>query len=412
LLLDKELLKVNISDANRNNREFTAMLNPWLRLNKTDTLRRFHHYLQLKSKFSVNSYRYRDERMIADGFYTAVYLDTLRTLDSVRVMQVSNALAYSITDKAEKFSFSAGYKNEINQLWQRIDTVFMNHSVQSDVAYRSPVGKADTLGKSKRFFETHLNVQYILAGANRNNFKAESKTVFTFQRSKNRNLFFNFLYENRSADYIYNNWVSNHFLWFNNGYTAQQQMQITGGMALNRFFSASLFYQSISNYLYFDERALPQQFRSTINNLGAQLNFTKIFFKHLGVGLQYAFQNTSAPAYVRVPRNSGTAKLFYNASLSKNNLLIQIGTQLQVYESFAAYSYMPSTQMFYLQNGFRTNSYPFVDVYLSARIRPVSFFVKVENALQGLTGSNYAFVPGYYQPDRAFRLGLTWMFFD
>lgn len=412
LPLDKELLKVNINNANRNNRELKFMLNPWLRLNSRDSSTKINHYLQLKSNYSVNSYRYRDLSMVRDRFYNAVYLDTLRTTDSAHVKQFSNELAYSMLSSSGKLAFSAGYKNEINQVWQQMDTIFMSHILQSDLVYRTPLHQKDSLTGKQQFFETHLNAQYILAGANRDNFKVENKLIFTFNNIKNRNLFLNILYENRSADYIYNNWVSNHFLWFNNGYTTQQQMQASGGIQLNRFFTASVFYQTITNYLYFNRNALPEQLPGTITNLGVNLNVTRIFFKHLGVGLNYLFQNTSAPAYVRVPRNSGTAKLFYTGNFSNNNLQLQLGTQLQVYESFTSYAYMPSTQMFYLQDNFKTASYPFVDVYLSARIRPVSFFVKVENALQGLVGPNYAFLPGYYQPDRAFRLGLTWMFFD
>jgi hypothetical protein len=89
-----------------------------------------------------------------------------------------------------------------------------------------------------------------------------------------------------------------------------------------------------------------------------------------------------------------------------------MGAQLQLYEAFYSYGYMPSTQAYYLQEGFSTETYPFVDVYLNVRIRPVSVFLKIENLLQGYAGYNYAFLPGYYQPDRAFRFGINWLFFD
>ena len=284
--------------------------------------------------------------------------------------------------------------------------------MQSDLIFRTPINSKDSTGKRTKFFESRANLQLGFLGRVKGNLKLESNSVFTFNDLKKKNIFFNILFENRSPDYIYNNWVSNHFIWFNNEFKDQQQLQAKLGINLNRFFSASVFFKSTTNYLYFDRENMPQQFGKPINNTGITLNFTKVFFKHLGLGLNHIYQNTSHPGYVRVPANTSTIKLFYNGSLSHNNLQLQIGAQLQVYESFYAMAYMPSTQTFYLQDQFKTITYPYLDVYLNARIRPVSFFLKVENVLQSTAGPNYSFVPGYYQTDLAFRFGLTWMFFD
>jgi hypothetical protein len=73
---------------------------------------------------------------------------------------------------------------------------------------------------------------------------------------------------------------------------------------------------------------------------------------------------------------------------------------------------MPATQVFYLQSAVRTSTFPYVDLYLSGRIRPVSFFVKAENLLANILGNNYFLQPGYFQPNTAIRLGISWMFFD
>lgn len=39
------------------------------------------------------------------------------------------------------------------------------------------------------------------------------------------------------------------------------------------------------------------------------------------------------------------------------------------------------------------------------------FFKLCANA-QGILGGNYSLTPGYLQPDRAFKFGLNWLFFD
>jgi hypothetical protein len=188
------------------------------------------HYIQLKSKFVSNSYRYRDLAIAVDSFYTHDYLDTVQTLDSGHVRKLVNELSYSMLSTNNKFGFSAGYKNEINQVWQVRDSFFLNHAIQADLVYRTKLRNNDTADKRTRFFETRCNAQYIAAGGNKGNYKLENNSVFYVDQKKRRNVFVDILFENRSADYIYNNWVSNHFLWFNNGLKAQQQMQLKFGI--------------------------------------------------------------------------------------------------------------------------------------------------------------------------------------
>lgn len=413
LLLNKDLFQTNLSGATRDNRQTKAMFNPWLRLNKmSDSLTKMDHFLQLKSKASFNSYKYKDPNLQSDNYYNLFYLDTALTLDSSNFRQFSNEISYTLKSKKNDFGLSMAYKNEINKVWQKKDSLFYNHILQSEVFYLKDFLSKDSLHSVNYTFDTRLSAQYILAGSNSGNYKVESNSQLFLNPAKNKMLYFNLLYEQRNADYIYNNWVSNHFMWLNNGYKPQEQLQAKLGLNLSRLFSVSVFYQNIYNYLYFDNIATPRQYGKTLTNLGLSLTLSKIVFKHLGVSLNHTFQSTSNISYVRIPQNISMAKLFYNGNLFKNNLQLQLGAQAQLYQNFYSYAYSPSTQAFYLQSNFQTARYPYVDFYLNARIHPVSIFLKVENALQGLVGTNYAFVPGYYQTDRAFRFGISWMFFD
>lgn len=411
--ISKELLPVRLTGAQRDNRETKAMIHPWFRLNRRpDSIPSTDHYLHLKSDLAFNMYRYRDANSVADQFYQYSALDSAATTDSTHVRQFSNELSYALISQGSKFSFSAGYKNEINAVWQEGDSLIFNHLAISSLMFKNHLKGKDTLVKNRNSIESGVSAQYVIAGGNEGNFKIENRNVLTFNQTKKRNLFLKLLYEKRSPDYIYNNWLSNHFQWMNNGYDDQQLFQLTAGVELGKVFRAAVFCQTASNFLYFDRSALPRQLTGTVYNSGVNLEFGKIIFKHLGVAVSYTLQNTSAPKYQRLPENSATAKLFYNAIFFRNNLQLQIGSQVQMYQSFTPYAYMPATQVFYLQDKFETASYPFLDVYLNARIRPVSFFLKLENVLNGRVGNNYAMVAGYYQSDLAFRFGLTWIFFD
>ena len=412
-LRNKELFTTRLTGASRENKELKGMFNPYFRINKQqDSTTQTNHFIQLKSTIASNSYKYKDDNLAIDKYYTLMYLDTVKTRDSSHVIKMLNEINYSAVTTNSNFAFSIGYKNEINRVWQKTDSLFYNHIANADIAYRKTFAATDSLKTNGKDLESYLNFQYVFEGANAGNYKAESRTIFSFNKVKSRLLYFNLLAESRSADHIYNNWISNHFTWFKTGYKPQQQLQAVLGFNLNKYISSSVFIQNTNNYLFFDNVALPQQYSKPLTNIGVKLNFTKVFLKHIGVGLNYVFQNTSNTTYVRLPKNQGTAKLFYTGILFKNNLQLQIGAQLQAYQSFDSYGYMPATQAFYLQEGFKTEPYPFLDIYLNARIRPVSFFLKVENALYGFAGPNYALTQGYYQTDRAFRFGISWTFFD
>lgn len=410
--VDKKLFPVNLSKANRDNRETKLQFNPWMRINAIqDTLQGVNHYLQLKSKGSLSSYKYKDPNILIDKFYNSNNIDTF-SLDSSHVQQLSNEVDYTLLTADEKFGFSAGYRNEISATWQYGDKLYYNHLLVSGLKYNSFIGNKDSNGIVNKSVESQINAQYVVAGYNAENFKIDSRFKYNFNLAAKRNIYLNLLYESRSPDRIYRNWTSNHFIWDNTFLKPQDQFQAKFGASLGRKFNASLFLQNVFNYLYFDEAAYPRQAVKWINNTGFNLNYSDVYLKHLGVEIDYVFQSTSDERIMRIPKNSITAKLFYTGSLFKNALQLQIGSQLQMYQGFVAYDFMPSTQVFYLQNSFKTEAFPYVDVYLNARIRPVSFFLKLENVLGELAGSNYAFVPGYYQPARAFRMGIKWMFFD
>ncbi len=413
LLAGKNLLPVRISLASRDNKEFKGMLNPWFRLNKkSDSATKFNHYIQLKSRFNANLYKYKDEHVQADKFYTLMYLDTARTYDSSRVMQVINEVDYSITSADKNYGFSLGYKNEFNSVWQKADSVFNNHIAVTDFVLSKTFNSNDSLKTFRSSIESRFNAQYIFMGANAGNYKAENKFSYTIQRKKQHKIFLNLLYENRSPDYIYNYWVTNNFTWFNNGYRPQQTFQSLLGYTFNKNTGVSFLFQDITNYLFFDNVAQPRQYAGRLQNVALKVNYSVVLFKHLGLYVQDIFQSTSNNAYISAPGNILTAKMYYTGSLYKNNLQLQVGAQLQYYASFYGYAYMPASQVFYLQDRQTTGTYPFLDVYLTARIRPVNIFLRVENVLQGYAGTSYSFVPGYYQPDRAFRFGISWMFFD
>ena len=410
LLVPKNLIPVQISNASRDNKEFTAMYSNWFKLNKNkEGEKRINSFIQFKSTFSSLKYKYKDQSSGTDNYYFLFYLDTAQTLDSTRIRNFNNEVDLSFQTNDKNLTFNIGYENELSQLWQYSDSSFLNHMVNANLSHVKSFISADSL--SHKDLINTISGSYIASGSFVGNYKIESFHSFSFFRNTKlkQGLHLKLLSEDRTPDYIYKRWYSNHFVWenkFNNTQTIQAELAVKIPML-----QVSAIYKGLSNYLYFDQLGYPMQNSGTITNSSVKISFDHIFFKHLGVSASQTYQNSSS-SLISLPNSVSLGSLFYRGNLFKNNLQLCVGAQVEYYNQFRPYAYMPATQTFYIQDRYQAGNFTFVDVFLNARIRPVSFFIKMENVLHGMLGTNYSMVPGYYQPERALRFGLTWLFFD
>jgi hypothetical protein len=253
--------------------------------------------------------------------------------------------------------------------------------------------------------------QQVISGYNAGDVLYKGDLNFLPNRSKRTQFYATVSFENRRPDEIYMQWSANNFYWQTN-FRQQQKFELLAGAQVGKWLSVSMVQQNIHNYLYFDSLALPEQHIGMVLNTSLSVSLSHVFFHHLGTRIEQRVQMTNKTDIQRFPSQYTKLNLYYTGSLFHNALQLNIGTQVQLYQGFTPYAYMPSTQIYYLQNKANPGAYPYTDVYLSGRIRPVTFFIKMENVLRELGGINYYLVAGNYQPERAFRMGLTWLFFD
>ncbi|MGZ3884241.1 MAG: putative porin [Bacteroidia bacterium] len=417
--VNKQLFLSRLSAAKRDGRQVVANFNPWLRLNSGSDSSVFSHYIDYKFNYTSTYYQYVDGSP-GQGLYTHMYLDSTYTNDSTPLSQFINRVNYTIKMNKAGLAFSVGYSQEQNIYHQHNDSLFGNQQAHALLSFNKLFGKNDSAnfnnGKSIR---SALSYNTIVSGPNKQDMSLEWKTTLGFglsengrpgKRSNQAQLIVST--EQRHPDMIYNYWHTNNFQWDNTFKSVKTFQAKIGAKNLRSGLSVNILWQNYFNYLYFDTLAMPKQANTVVSNWSYNLNFDKVLFRHLGLRANVTYQTTNDDRRVKMPPLAAAGSIYYAGSLFKNNLQLQIGLQSDWYQAFKGYNYMPATNVFYVQNSITVGNYPFVDAFLSARIKPVQFFVKVENVLMGLTGSNYSLVPGYYQPDRAFRFGLTWLFFD
>jgi hypothetical protein len=218
--------------------------------------------------------------------------------------------------------------------------------------------------------------------------------------------------QKRHPDFIFNTWSSNHYAWSNMFKPTEKTQSILSFGTLDKRFKIGVIAQNIENFIYFNEMALPQQTNLSVQNLSGFIQKDVLLFRHLGLNSSYTYQQSSYPSLVCIPNHVLNGSIYYQGNLFKKALQLQLGFSATYFSDFYGYAYMPATNQYYVQTNTKVGNYPFIDLFLNARIKPVRFFVKIDHLNQGFFGTNYSLIPGYFQNDRAFKFGLNWLFFD
>ena len=400
--VNKLLLPVYLKNAKRELRNTTFDFNPWFRLNKNeDSSTVLSHFIDYQFNYSGTYTKYTDVNSGFEGYYNVFYLDTVSTKDSTHWRTINNAFNYSLKFNPINSTLKIGYKNEINQVYQYLDSTFSNHMVNAG------------LYVSQKHYTGFVKANYIVQGSNQNDYGLEINNSYKQSIAKVPFIIkLNASIEKRHPDFMFNNWVSNHYVWNNNFSPIDKQQALFSISTEDNRFDVGMVYQNVKNFIYFNELVVPEQTPIGIQNISAFIHKDVLLFKHLGINAKYNYQSSSYQAIVSVPNHVINGALYYQGNLFKRALQIQIGFNAQYFSSFYGYAYMPATNQYYVQTTKQVGNYPYVDFFLNARIKPVRIFVKIDHVTQGLMGTNYSLTPGYLQNDRAFKFGVNWLFFD
>lgn len=217
------------------------------------------------------------------------------------------------------------------------------------------------------------------------------------------------------APFFYERYFGNHDYWSQN-LGSEQIQKLSGRFKFEWKDNIQLYPKAeikvVTNHLYFDTLAMPQQSSGTATLLhpGVEL---KSRFSHFHIDADYIFTTIegSDANLFRIPEHFFTANFYYERNLIKN-LYVRFGIDAHFQSAYFADDYDPVTQQFYLQNDFEVPGYFFGDVYLSFKINTASFFLKYRHLNQGLNAQGYFTTPYYTGQQSVFDLGVSWSFFD
>ncbi len=174
-------------------------------------------------------------------------------------------------------------------------------------------------------------------------------------------------------------------------------------------FNPGLRYELIRNLVYYDTLARPNQAKSNLNFITADVFLAfQVWRIHLETYTKYTYQNIDS--FWVVPKIFNRNRIYFENDLFKKAAVIQLGVDVYWRSSYYGYSYMPVTQQFYANNTFLLKSFVQTDVFLNIQIKNASVFLKYAFVNQGRGG--YFITPSYTAIPSSFDFGIRWMFYD
>jgi hypothetical protein len=389
------LIPVRLSDANSRYRLQQSQMGFWYLPSANANIK-----TGLKADLKRNIIQYQDAAIYTDAFYSNAFRDTLTTNDSVNhesihVMPYVNRVSSNGLNR-----FYMHYHFDYEHVYFKPDRFLLNQGLSARYTYSTP----DTSWKSA------IAVNYIFSGYNRGNYRVDvnGDKIYNGNTLKMHAS----IQQRKPADMMiqYN---SNHFKWDNsNSFTNEIWMNFDFNYFIKDNLSISGRYAQVKNYTFLDSLCQPFQNSSFIILQSLQLNFKHQTGSHWGAYGHFGYQHTSSVKHLPLPPLYASLTLFVQGQAFKHNLQWQYGIQAQYFNSYISQAYMPALQSFYMLNRFASTSSPWIDLYFSARIRPVNFFIRAENILYGFAPSTFTVIEGYPVPGRLFRMGLQWPFND
>ncbi|TLX73460.1 hypothetical protein E9993_15205 [Labilibacter sediminis] len=371
---------------------------------------------------NLNSYYDTDDIL---PLYDNVYVDSLRTADSTRYSSIKNTIQIRFNEEANsllKFGLRAYISNEVKNYTYHTkhDSLKVDSEDEEyELHYRSKDTTLVTTYIGGQIFKNlgenfwwNAGARLCVQGYKAGDIDLEGNINSLYPVFKDTaGVYARGLFQLRTAEFLQENYYSNHFKWDRN---FRQEKNVNFEFGLNiptRNLRLSWESKLMTDHIYWDEYAMPQQTEQLINAFQITLlkDFTLGAF-HSDNKLAYQYSNNQD--LYPVPDFAGFSSNYFNFYLAKKVLQVQVGVDVRYHTSFYAQAYMPATGQFYLQKEQRIGNYPFMDAFMNLQLKRARIFVKFDHFNQSFMDRNYFLTLGYpYAPIR-FKWGVSWNFYD
>jgi len=358
-------------------------------------------------EFSGNGRTYKDEQANLD-FYRNTFIDSTATNDTVAYNRFTNLFQlkfYEAPDRKFTFSKRAFIGHDFIRIKMPVDTIigkykYSNLFVGGGISHE--VGKFWKWGAQGKFYVSGYRWGQTELSAFIYKPMRIGKDTTSLKVSGNLNTLV--------PDYFIHQFKSNHYIW-NNNFNNIKQMIIKSQIQSQQYhLSVGANYSLISNYIFNNSEAVPQQAGHEMLVVSAYLN--KDFeSKHWLLRTQALWQKGSQESYLHLPTFCGYASINYRTLWSKV-MHTELGFDVHYNTAFYADAYDAATGRYYWQNQKKIGNFPFVDVHANLKLKRTRVFFQWLNAASEFLSGDYWTAPNYPYFRRTFRLGVAWSFYD
>ncbi len=219
-------------------------------------------------------------------------------------------------------------------------------------------------------------------------------------------------YNRMKPNFYLRHYHGTHF-WWDQDLDTETRLRLGGELQSRRWGTKLSFaVENLTNYAYFGQKGIAQQYGEDIQMLQAQLeqNF-KLGIFHLDNELTY--QKSSEQDIIPVPDFSLYSNFYIQTAIAKKVLKVRLGADVRYFTSYKAPYYVPGVSNYGLQpddDQVDIGNYPIVNLYANLRLKRTRLFVQYYHANQG--DGEYFLVPHYPLNQAFVKFGVSWNFYD
>jgi len=391
------------------NHQYSIGIERPIRINQDSVRMEYVPVTRFVHTFKLDTYSKRYyESTVPTGFYTNTYFGGTSTRDTTSLQVLTNNFSVNMEEEFNKwldFGLTAYVENEV----QRFD--YLKDTLQT-VKLESNTKIGGILSKQRgKIFKYNVQAEIDLLGYKIGDFLLKGNLGGFFKLWKDSiALVANGFVRSDEPSFYYQYYRSNHFQWDNN-FTKTYRTNIGGTFSIpTRRFSLNVGVENITNFVYFDNDALPAQFGGNIQVLSANLK-QDFHFGKFALENNAIYQISSQKSILPLPMLSLYHNLYYHDVWFKV-LTAQFGVNVRYNTEYYAPAYMPATGQFYTQSATKIGNYPLMNAYLNFHLKRTRFFFEYYNVNELFMKGAYFSMPNYPLNPAIFKMGISWNFYD
>ncbi len=375
----------------------------------------------ISHSFEYHSIRYLYNDVSANTApFTNSFLDTTKTNDTYIANEFTNEISvgHAVFNHPvkvnKKIDSSAIYRNALfYQFFLKYSYIAarQNSGQLNDYEYYDNTSIGFELSDYRKFGYS-LYGEYFAEGYNRNDYLATAHLFVPFIKHFLPEFNIDLKAQQAAPAYTDQLFYGNHFLW-GNDFQKTRTTEASAYFSDSFGFKVGVSYITASQLIYYDTLATPHQYPGNVDFVNAFLSKQINIWRHVHLLNNINYQRPlSGGYYVRVPEWLIRTSYFYDHFLFKKAVFLQGGFDFSYSSPYYGYGYMPEISKFYVQDQVKIGNYQVWDVWVAAKIKRFSAFLKFEHINQGLSGNWYFLVPHYPMTPTVLRFGIRWNFFN